>query len=110
MQWYPEVSHFCDSVPLILVATKTDLRQDQTAKDLLKAQGRRPLSTEDGQAVAQRIGAARYLEVCALENHGVDDVFRAAMEEAMGVGRSKRSAGTASGARAKKNKSKCTIL
>lgn len=111
-QWYPEVSHFCDSVPLILVATKTDLRHDKTAQELLKAQGRRPLSSEDGRAVAQRIGAARYVEVCALNNKGVDDVFRAALEEAMGVGSSKRSAGAGpgSGARAKKSKAKCTIL
>lgn len=109
-QWYPEVSHFCDSVPLLLVATKTDLRTNPTATELLKAQGRRPLSTADGQAVAARIGAARYLEVCALENEGVDEVFRAALEEAMGVGRSKRSAGVGSGAKAKRSKAKCTVL
>lgn len=29
LQWYPEVSHFCKEVPIILLGCKTDLRKDR---------------------------------------------------------------------------------
>lgn len=82
-QWYPEVSHFCPSVPIILVGTKTDLRSDQRTRDLLAAQGTRPISAEQGAAVAKRIGASRYMECSAKEGTGVREVFDAALKEAM---------------------------
>ncbi|TFY82134.1 hypothetical protein EWM64_g1878 [Hericium alpestre] len=31
-QWYPEVAHFCEGTPLILVGTKTDLRRDDQTR------------------------------------------------------------------------------
>ena len=46
LQWYPEVAHFCEGVPLILVGTKTDLRRDETTRRMLGAQGQRPVSAE----------------------------------------------------------------
>lgn len=81
-QWYPEVSHFCEGVPVILIATKIDLRRDQRAIDLLKAQGRHPVTTEEGTAVARKIGAS-YAEVSAMHGHGVEEVFDMALKEAM---------------------------
>jgi Rho family protein len=82
-QWHPEVSHFCPSVPIILVGTKTDLRSDQRTRDLLAAQGTRPISAEQGTAVAKKIGASKYMECSAKEGHGVREVFDAALKEAM---------------------------
>ncbi|GAA6029469.1 hypothetical protein JCM8097_003695 [Rhodosporidiobolus ruineniae] len=81
-KWYPEVSHFCPSTPLILIGTKTDLRTDQRAIDLLRAQGRHPVTPQEGEAVAKRIGA-RYAEVSAREGRGVEEVFELALGEAM---------------------------
>lgn len=101
-QWYPEVAHFCEDVPIILVATKTDLRADSTAVSLLKAQGRHPVTPEEGAAVAKRIGA-KYAEVSAMTGRGVEEVFDLALREAMKgtslIGRS-----------IKRRKAKCTVL
>ncbi|GAA5987591.1 hypothetical protein JCM11641_005374 [Rhodosporidiobolus odoratus] len=81
-KWYPEVAHFCEDVPLILVATKIDLRTDSRAIDLLKAQGRHPVTPAEGAAVAQRIGA-KYAEVSAMHGTGVEEVFNMALGEAL---------------------------
>lgn len=51
-KWWPEIAHFCEDVPVILVATKTDLRTDQRTKDLLAAQGSHPVTPAEGQKVA----------------------------------------------------------
>ncbi|GAA5861697.1 hypothetical protein JCM8547_000708 [Rhodosporidiobolus lusitaniae] len=110
-KWHPEVSHFCDSVPVILVATKTDLRTSPRAIDLLKAQGRHPVTYEEGLAVAQRIGA-RYAEVSAMKGEGVEEVFEMALGEAMrGMGGLGGLGGVlGGGARRKARGKKCTIL
>ncbi|KAG8904076.1 Rho GTPase [Tulasnella sp. 403] len=56
-KWYPEVSHFCPTTPLILVGTKTDLRADDHTRRMLSAQGQSPVTPERGAAVAREIGA-----------------------------------------------------
>ncbi|KNZ58396.1 uncharacterized protein VP01_1937g3 [Puccinia sorghi] len=91
-KWHPEVSHFCEGVPLILVGTKVkliDLRKDQRTSDLLAAQGTTPITPQQGQAVAKEIGAT-YMEVIRLiiqcsakHNIGVKEVFNAALRLAM---------------------------
>lgn len=81
-KWHPEVSHFCEGVPLILVGTKTDLRRDQRTLDLLAAQGTTPITAHQGQAVAKEIGAS-YMECSAKHNDGVKELFNAALKLAM---------------------------
>lgn len=81
-QWYPEVSHFCPSTPLILVGTKTDLRTDQTTIRMLSAQGQSPVTPEYGASIAKEIGAL-YKECSAKTGKGVKDVFEAALRESM---------------------------
>lgn len=82
IQWYPEVSHFCESVPLILVATKIDLRTDEHTRRMLAAQGQSPITAEQGQAVAKEMGA-KYIECSAKTGSGVKDVFSLALKESM---------------------------
>ena len=31
-KWFPEIKHYCPNTPIILVATKTDLRNDESRK------------------------------------------------------------------------------
>lgn len=81
-QWYPEVAHFCEGTPLILVATKTDLRRDDQTRRMLGAQGLTPVSPEQGSAVAKEIGA-KYIECSAKTGANVHDVFNLALKESM---------------------------
>lgn len=46
-------------VPLILVGTKLDLRNDTATIEKLKATGQQPISTEMGESLAKKIKAIR---------------------------------------------------
>ena len=74
--------HFCPTTPLILVGLKSDLRAKRTCIDLLKTQGLTPVTPEQGQAVAKRMGAA-YIECSAKEARGVNEVFELAINTAV---------------------------
>ena len=76
------MAHFCEGTPLILVATKTDLRRDQQTQRMLSAQGQTAVSGERGAAVAKEIGA-KYIECSAKTGDGVQDVFSLALRESM---------------------------
>lgn len=82
MQWYPEVAHFCEGTPLILVATKTDLRRDEQTRRMLGAQGQTTVTPDQGSDMAREIGA-KYAECSAKTGDGVQDVFGLALKESM---------------------------
>jgi len=96
-KWNPEVLHFCDGVPKILVALKADLREDENVIREMKKLNQAPISTEEGQAVAAKIGAVKYLECSAKSKTGVNEVFEHATRAAL---MSKKN----------KKKKKCLIL
>ncbi|RDA94794.1 hypothetical protein CP533_4266 [Ophiocordyceps camponoti-saundersi (nom. inval.)] len=77
-KWYPEVLHFCPYTPLILVALKSDLRYKKSCIDMLKTQGLTPVTTEQGMAVADKMGAL-YMECSSKEMRGVDEIFEHAI-------------------------------
>lgn len=81
-KWYPEVAHFCEGTPLILVGTKIDLRREDQTRRMLAAQGQAPVTAEQGAAVAKEIGA-KYIECSAKTGVGVQDVFNLALKESM---------------------------
>ncbi|KAI0272121.1 signal transducer [Russula aff. rugulosa BPL654] len=81
-KWYPEVAHFCEGTPLILVATKTDLRRDDNTRRMLGAQGQTPVTPDQGAEVAREIGA-KYIECSAKTGTGVQEVFALALRESM---------------------------
>jgi small GTP-binding protein len=60
-KWYPEVMHFCPDVPQILVGTKCDTRSDRTTLEKLKAQGQKPVTAEEAQALARKIRSVKYI-------------------------------------------------
>lgn len=82
-KWYPEVLHFCPTTPLILVGLKSDLRTKRSCIELLKTQGLTPVTPEQGQAVAKRMGA-QYIECSSKEAQNVDEVFELAVNTAVG--------------------------
>lgn len=82
-KWISEVLHFCVNLPIILVATKKDLRYDQKTIEELRRVSQRPVSPEEGEAVARKIGAFKYLECSAKTGEGVREVFETATRAAM---------------------------
>ena len=79
VKWMPEVRHHCPHTPVILVATKIDLRNKKGA--------RRSLTTEDGDELWARISADAYSECSSKTGAGVADVFQIAAREALKAGR-----------------------
>ena len=43
-KWYPEVNHHCPNVPIILVGTKLDLRDDKETLEKLREKGLTPIT------------------------------------------------------------------
>jgi len=89
-KWYPEVMHFCPEVPQILVGTKLDARSDTGLLDKLKAQGQKPVTTEQGQELAKKIKAVKYMECSAKTSEGLKAVFDEAIKAVLFQKRKKK--------------------
>ena len=74
-KWCPEISHFCDTTPMLLVGLKKDLRTDRALVQQLQMQNKLPVETEEGTAMASRINALCYLECSAKTREGVQEIF-----------------------------------
>lgn len=92
-KWISEVLHFCAGLPVILVGCKKDLRNDPKTIEELKKINQVPVPPEEGNAIAQKIGAYKYLECSARTNEGVREVFENATRAALTVRRSNRAGG-----------------
>eukprot|EP01095_Lingulamoeba_sp_RSL-Kostka_P008287 TRINITY_DN273_c0_g1_i2.p1 TRINITY_DN273_c0_g1~~TRINITY_DN273_c0_g1_i2.p1 ORF type:complete len:208 (+),score=75.94 TRINITY_DN273_c0_g1_i2:38-625(+) len=75
-----EVKDNCPNVPIIVIATKTDLREDEETINLLSEKTLAPVSEEDGRNLSEKIGAGGYLECSALKNKGMNDFLRDVFE------------------------------
>jgi len=56
-KWYPEIQHHAPGVPIILVGTKSDLRNDSQTIAQLQSKGLRVISLQESQQRAKEIGA-----------------------------------------------------
>ncbi|CAL8265612.1 unnamed protein product [Merluccius merluccius] len=70
-----DVSHHCPGIPVLLVGTKSDLRNDGETQRKLKEQNQVPVTHQQGVALARQIHAMRYLECSALNQDGIKEVF-----------------------------------
>lgn len=65
-KWYPEISHHAPGVPIVLVGTKRDLRDDPDTIAKLAASGQPgPTTPRMGDDLARDIGA-KYVECSAM--------------------------------------------
>ena len=99
-KWVPEINHYLPKVPIVLVGNKADLRSDDYTIRELARNGQKPVSFEEGERMAARIGAVCYMETSAIENKGVREVFETATKVSF---RKRRRPGN-------KPNSKCTLL
>lgn len=109
-KWIAEVLHFCQGVPIILVGCKVDLREDNMTLETLRESGQQPVTSTDGQNVADQIGAAGYYECSAKTGYGVREVFEAATRASL-MGKSKQNGKSKKNSKKDtKKKKKCTVL
>lgn len=83
-KWTPEIRHHCPHVPIVLVATKIDLREANQSPDEDSKQTQQPavedlIQNVEGKKLRARIKAARYVECSAKSGEGLQDVFEEAV-------------------------------
>jgi len=74
-KWMPEIRHHCPDAPIILCGTKIDLREDRDYVLQLQKQNLQPIKREQGQRLAKKIRAFKYVECSALTQKGLKQVF-----------------------------------
>lgn len=85
-KWAPEIRESLPDVPIILVGNKQDLRNSDQQPLCEVNNGPTSesfVSTSEGTAVSQCIGATAYVECSALVDQCLDEVFHAAIEAAL---------------------------
>jgi len=82
-KWWPEIQHHAPGVPIILVGTKSDLRNDQSMIQQLSAKGMSIIKSEEAMNRSEEIGAVKYLECSALTQEGLKNVFDEAIRAAL---------------------------
>ncbi|GFZ51253.1 GTP-binding protein RHO1 [Saitozyma sp. JCM 24511] len=102
-KWLPEINHHAPGVPVILVGTKLDLREDPVTLQRLRERRFSPVTYSMGMQCAREIGAVKYLEASSKTQKGLKNVFDEAIRAVLappdrGVGQ------------AKKKKKQCVVL
>lgn len=92
-KWVPELTHHIPRVPFILACTKIDLRGEERVIRMLAESQDHISTTEEGKAVAKRIGALRYMETSSRTNVGVPELFFACQGNARNAGRDRGRSG-----------------
>lgn len=74
-QWFPEINHHAPNIPIILVGTKLDLREDPQTLESLRQKRMEPVSYDEALKCAKDIKAHKYLECSALTQRNLKSVF-----------------------------------
>ncbi|KAI3719336.1 hypothetical protein L6452_20233 [Arctium lappa] len=77
-KWVPELRHYAPLVPIVLVGTKLDLREDK--KFLMDYPGACTISTTQGEELKKQIGAMGYVECSSKTQQCVKTVFDVAIK------------------------------
>ncbi|KAK6169991.1 hypothetical protein SNE40_018492 [Patella caerulea] len=90
LNWVPEIRHFCGAVTIVLVGTKSDVRDTLMCGSNSNFLKHGPLKYEDGCAMAYRINAVTYLECSSKSDKGIEEVFHAAIKASLSKPKKKR--------------------
>lgn len=80
-KWIPELKHYVPSVPIVLVGTKLDLRDDK--QFFSDHPGAAPITTAQGEELKNQIGAVAYIECSSKTQQNVKAVFDAAINSVL---------------------------
>lgn len=80
-KWIPELKHYVPSVPIVLVGTKLDLRDDK--QFFSDHPGAVPITTAQGEELKNQIGAVAYIECSSKTQQNVKAVFDAAINSVL---------------------------
>ena len=101
LQWYPEIRNHDPHVPIVLVGTKLDLRQDKTAVRQLRERSKQvPVTHTQGSELARTIKAKSYFECSSLTQENLKNAFEETVRVALNM----------DGGAKPKTKPKCVIL
>lgn len=78
-KWFPEVNHHWPKGHLILVGTKSDLRDDVSMAKRLKDKEQWFVSQSAAEALAKEIDAICYIEVSSKCYYNLDNLFKVAV-------------------------------
>eukprot|EP00808_Paulinella_micropora_P018510 g69224.t1 len=92
-KWYPEIQHHAPNVPILLVGTKSDLRDDNQTKSNLAAKGLSVIGAEQGARMAQECQCVKYMECSALTQENLKAVFDEAIRAALNKPTTKKKKG-----------------
>lgn len=79
----PRSSSPLSRVPIIIVGTQTDLRNDDVILQRLHRQKLSPITQEQGEKLAKELRAVKYVECSALTQRGLKTVFDEAIVAAL---------------------------
>ncbi|KAL5721889.1 Rac-like GTP-binding protein arac11 [Ranunculus cassubicifolius] len=102
-KWIPELRHYAPGVPIILVGTKVDLRDDD--QFFIDCPGAARISTAEGEEMKKTVGAAFYVECSSKTHQNVKAVFEAAVEVVL-----QPSEQTKKKEKKRKSQKRCSIL
>lgn len=84
------MNQHCPHIPILLVGTKLDLRQDKEVALRSMEKSVALVSTADGLRMQAEIGAIKYLECSALTHIGLSAVFDEAIHAALAHSRTQK--------------------
>lgn len=73
--WFPEVTHFCPDVPIMLVGLKSDLYANDDTSNLV--------DPREAESLALKLGAFSHIQCSAKTRNNVELVFTTAMDTAL---------------------------
>eukprot|EP01132_Coremiostelium_polycephalum_P004994 gene4994-6218_t len=76
-KWYPEImgEDAPPNIPIILVGTQIDLRNNSSIINRLKERQQIPITTEQGLELSKKINAFAFIECSSLTQRGLHQVF-----------------------------------
>ncbi|KAG6419196.1 hypothetical protein SASPL_121410 [Salvia splendens] len=90
-KWIPELRHYSPTMPIVLVGTKMDLREDE--QFLIDHPAAHPITNAQGEELKKMIGAVAYIECSAKTQQNVKAVFDTAIKVVLRPPKIKKKAG-----------------